>query len=333
MRFDVSLHPTSLDEVPSLARAVEALGVDTLWTAETQHDPFLPLALAAEHTERLHLGTAVAIGFARSPATLAYTSWDLADASGGRFILGLGTQVRAHIVRRFGMPWPDSPAAKLRELLAAIRAFWTAWQTGEQLDFRGTYFKLNLMTPFFNPGPIQHSNIPIFIAGVNPGLCRLAGESADGFHAHPLHSEQYLRQVVKPAIAAGAKRAGRVPEDIQLSVTAFVVTDETEAAFVRYQLAFYASTPSYHPVLALHGWGDLADRLRSLARQGAWGEMAGNISDDVLRTFAVVAASDELLPALKARYSGLVDRITLYRPFGAGEESFWRRLTEGFREA
>ena len=201
MRFDASLPSSALQQVPELAQAVERIGFDGLWTAETQHDPFLPLALAAEHTRRVQLGTAVAIGFARSPATLAYTAWDLAEASQGRFILGLGTQVRAHIERRFGMAWPASPVAKLRELVGAVRAFWSAWQHGERLQFRGEYYKLSLMTPFFNPGPISHPQIPIYLSGVNPGLARLAGEIADGYHAHPLHSARHLREVLAEAQA------------------------------------------------------------------------------------------------------------------------------------
>lgn len=334
MHLDASITPDRLSQVPDLARAAEAMGFDAVWTSETQHDPFLPLALVAEHSQRLHFGTAVAIAFARSPATLAYTAWDLAAASGGRFILGLGTQVKAHIERRFGMPWPESPVGKLREMIAAVRAFWHAWQTGERLNHRGQHFKLTLMTPFFNPGPINHPEIPIYIAGVNRGLCRLAGETADGFHAHPYHSPEYLRQVVRPAIAEGAARAGRSPEAVSLSVTAFAAWDEASADFCRSQIAFYASTPSYRPVMALHGWGEVADRLSALARRGAWGEMAGLISDEMLGTFALVGPAEDLGPALHARYQGLADRVTLYLPFYPGtQDDFWRRLVRGFREA
>ncbi len=332
MRFDASLPPTSLRAIPDIARAAEAMGFDALWATETQHDPFLPLALAAEHSQRLHLGTAVAIGFARSPATLAYTAWDLADASGGRFILGLGTQVRAHIERRFGMPWPDSPVGRLRELVAALRAFWHTWQQGERLNFRGDYYKLTLMTPFFNPGPIQHPDIPIYLAGVNTGLCRLAGEVADGFHAHPFHSPEYLRQVVRPAIAQGAARAGRQAEAVRLSVTVLVVTQPEEADFVRSQIAFYASTPSYRPVMALHGWGEVADRLNALSRRGAWGEMSALISDEMLETFAVAAPEAELGAALRERYQGLADRLALYIPFHPGSrDDLWRAVKAGLQ--
>jgi probable F420-dependent oxidoreductase len=224
MKLDASLPPIPLSKVPALARAAEETGFDAVWTQETVHDPFLPGALIAEHTRRLRFGTAVAIAFARSPATLAYTAWDLAQASGGRFILGLGTQVKAHIERRFGQPWPESPVGKLREQIQAIRAFWKTWQNGEPLDFRGEYYKLTLMSPFFNPGPVDHPEIPIYIAGVNTGLAGLAGEVADGFHVHPYHSPRYLREVLLPAIEQGARKAGRTRQEVSVSLTAFTAS-------------------------------------------------------------------------------------------------------------
>lgn len=334
MQLDAAIPPTSLSRVPNLAKGAEKLGFDGLWSSETQHDPFLPLAMVAEHTERLHFGTAVAIGFARSPATLAYTAWDLAQASGGRFILGLGTQVKAHIERRFGMTWADSPVGKLRELIEAIRAFWEAWQTGERLNYRGQYYKLTLMSPFFNPGPIDHPDIPIFIAGVNIGMCRLAGELADGFHVHPLHSPSYLREVVLPAIAQGAKKADRVSGSVTLSVSALVASDPGEVDFVRSQIAFYSSTPSYRRVLAHHGWEDEAEQLSGLARRQAWQEMPSVIGEDMMEAFAVVAPEDELAEALTTRYNGLADRLTLYIPYLPDDrENFWKELISGFRQA
>ncbi len=208
MKIDAALAPTTLSEIPPIARAAEAIGFDTLWVSETQHDPFLPGALIAEHTQTLGFGTAVAIAFARSPANLAYTAWDLAQASSGRFILGLGTQVKAHIERRFGMPWPASPVGKLRAQMAAVRAFWQTWQTGAPLNLRGEDYKLTLMTPFFNPGPIAHPEIPIYIAGVNTGLARLAGEAADGFVVHPLHTVRYLQEGAAAGDPSGRLRHG-----------------------------------------------------------------------------------------------------------------------------
>ncbi len=329
MHFDASLPPLDLRQVPQVAQAAEALGFDAVWTAETQHNPFLPHALIAEHTQRLTMGTAVAIAFARSPADLAYTAWDLAAASQGRFILGLGTQVKAHITRRFGMPWPDSVVGKFREQIQAIRAFWHTWQTGEPLNFRGTYYKLTLMSPFFNPGPIEHPQIPIFIAGVNTGLARLAGEVADGFLVHPFHTVRYLREVLLPAITKGATKAGRRRQDVQIMLTAFVVTDDQERDFVRQQIAFYASTPSYRRVMALHGWEEVAERLSALAARGQWAEMPALISDEMLATFAVQAHPTELAAALRERYAGLADRLALYSPFVPGQrDAFWQALLQ-----
>lgn len=333
MKLDAALGPTPLSDVPAVAAAAEAIGFDALWTSETQHDPFLPLALVAEHTTRLRFGTAVAIAFARSPTVLAHTAWDLAAASGGRFVLGLGTQVRAHIERRFGMPWPASPTGALREFIAGLRAVWRAWQHGERLQQRGDHYKLSLMSPFFSPAPIETPDIPVFLAGVNRALCRLAGECAEGLHAHPLHSVEYLRQRVVPAIREGAQAAERDPDQVSLSVSVFSAADPGEADFARSQIAFYASTPSYRPVMELHGWGQIAERLSGLARHGAWAEMPALIDDDILRTFAVVADEDHLPEVLRQRYDGLAHRLTLYRPFRPGKDDpFWRRLVAGLEE-
>lgn len=332
MKLDANIPPTSLDQVPAIASLAEEMGFSAVWAAETQHDPFLPLALVSEHTSRIDFGTAIAVAFGRSPATIAYTCWDLADASGGRMILGLGTQVKAHIERRFAMPWPESPVGKLRELIAAVRAFWHSWQTGEKLNFRGDYYKLTLMSPFFNPGPIKHPDIPIYIAGVNTGLCRLAGEVADGFHVHPFHTADYLREVIRPAIAEGAGRSQRSPEDVSIAAPVFVVTDPDQDAFMRAQIGFYASTPSYRVVMEHHGWGEVADQLNDLSRKGGWMEMPGLISDEMLHTFAIVAPEDGLAEALKQRYAGLADRITLYLPLIPGDrDDFWSRLAEEMR--
>src|SRR5512142_1733073 len=273
MQIDASLPSVSLKDVPAIAQAAEQLGFDALWTSETQHDPFLPCALIAEHAQRLKIGTAIAVSFARSPATLAYTAWDLAAQSDGRFMLGLGTQVKAHIERRFGMPWPESVTGKLREQILAIRALWDTWQNGTRLNFRGEHYKLTLMSPFFNPGRISHPSIPIYIAGVNEGLAKLAGELCDGFHVHPFHSPRYLREVILRAIDRGLAKEKRDRKDISVSVTAFVATSAEEEAFARSQIAFYASTPSYRAVMALHGWSDVAEVLSAHAARGDWSEM------------------------------------------------------------
>ncbi len=330
MKFDAVLPPMHLKNVPAVAQAAEALGFDALWTTETQHDAFLPHPLIAEHTQKMQMGTAIAISFARSPGDIAYTAWDLAAQSDGRFILGLGTQVKAHITKRFGMDWPDSVVGKLREQIGAVRALWHTWQTGDKLDFRGDYYKLRLMTPFFNPGKIEHPDIPIYIAGVNTGLARLAGEVCDGFHAHPFNSPRYLREVLHPAIQEGAAKTGRSRKDVTISLTAFVATDAAEANQARMQLAFYASTPSYKRVMELYGWGETAAQLGIHAKNKNWAEMPMMITDEMLDEFVTYADSPAALPAaLKERYGYLVDRITVYTPFVPGEkDDFWREMVK-----
>ncbi len=328
MILDAALPPIGLNSVAATAQAAEELGFGALWTTETMHDPFLPGPLIAEHTRRLILGTGVAIAFARSPANLAYTSWDLAQLSGGRFILGLGTQVKPHIERRFGMPWPESPVQKLREQVGAIRAFWRTWQTGEPLNFRGEYYKLTLMSPFFNPGSIQNPDIPIYIAGVNTGLARLAGEIGDGFLVHPFHTGRYLEEVLLPAIRQGEQKAGREANSCQVAATSFVISSPEERQFVRQQVSFYASTPSYRSVMDLHGWGETAAELSALAARGRWGEMPDLIDDAILAAFAAVVPDPADLPAaLHARYDGRAERLSLYAPFIPGErDEFWKYL-------
>lgn len=306
-----------LAELIERARRAEAAGFDALWSSETRHDPFLPLALAAEHTRRIQLGTGIAVAFARSPTVLAHTAWDLQKHSNGRFILGLGTQVKAHIVRRFGMTW-DRPAPRLREYILAIRALWQCWQTGEKLDFRGEFFKLTLMAPFFNPGPIEHPHIPIYIAGVNEHLCQLAGELCDGFHVHPFHTPKYLAEFVLPHIELGLRKSGRRRCDIQLASSVFVIGGDTEEErdknreAVRQQIAFYASTPSYRPVFALHGWQAIAEELSSLAARGRWAEMPSLITDAILAECAEEGAWADLPVKVLRRYDGLLDRVSYY---------------------
>lgn len=334
MKFDAALPIVGLKDVPAVAKAAEEIGFDALWTQETQHDPFLPCALIAEHTARLNFGTAIAVSFARSPANLAYTAWDLAAQSNGRFILGLGTQVKAHIERRFGQTWPESPVKKLREQIEVIRALWDCWQNGTKLNYRGEYYKITLMSPFFQPPPLPSpifgenggglgGGIPIYIAGVNTGLARLAGETCEGFHAHPFHSVRYMKEVMLPAIEEGAKKANRKREDVAVSITAFIATTPEEMNFARAQVAFYASTPSYRPVMDLHGWGGVAETLSAHAAKGAWAEMPMLITDEMLGEFCLVTEEDKLADDLKKRYEGVADRLTLYTPFVPGEKDEW----------
>src|SRR5215217_7259046 len=331
MKFDAALPPTGLKDVPAIAKAAEGIGFDALWTQETQHDPFLPCALIAEHTTRLNFGTGIAVSFARSPANLAYTAWDLAAQSDGRFILGLGTQVKAHVERRFGMPWPESVTGKLREQIQAIRVLWDCWQNGTKLNYRGEYYKFTLMSPFFNPGPIEHPIIPIYIAGVNTGLARLAGELCNGFHVHPFHSLRYLREVLLPAMEEGAAKERRKRKDISVSVTAFVATTPEEMNFARMQVSFYASTPSYRSVMDLHGWADVAEKLSTHAAKGEWAEMPMLITDEMLNEFCLVTHEHGLVDGLKERYDGITDLLTLYTPFVPGEkDEWWKGLARSF---
>ena len=341
MKFDAALPPTGLKDVPAIAKAAEEIGFDALWTQETQHDPFLPCTLIAEYTTRLNFGTAIAVSFARSPANLAYNAWDLAAQSNGRFILGLGTQVRAHIERRFGQLWPESVTSKLREQIQVIRAFWDCWQNGTKLNFRGEYYKITLMSPFFNPGPLPPSllqgeetlgPIPIYIAGVNTGLAKLAGELCEGFHVHPFHSVKYLREVILPAIGEGAAKESRERNDISVSVTAFVATTPEEMNFARAQVSFYASTPSYRLVMDLYGWISIAEKLSAHAARGEWAEMPMLITDEILNEFCLVTEEDKLASELEKRYDGIADRLTLYTPFVPGEkDEWWKKLTEETR--
>ena len=331
MKLDAALPITGLKDVPAIAQAAEQIGFDALWTQETQHDPFLPCTLIAEHTTRLNFGTAVAVSFARSPANLAYTAWDLSAQSGGRFILGLGTQVKAHIERRFGVPWPESPVKKLREQIEVIRTLWDCWQNGTKLNYRGEYYKITLMSPFFNAGAIEHPNIPIYIAGVNTGLAKLAGELCDGFHAHPFHSLRYMKEVMLPAVEEGAKKTNRKREDVAVALSAFIATTPEEMNFARMQISFYASTPSYRPVMDLHGWSGIAEQLSVHAAKGEWAEMPMLITDEMLNEFCLVTEEEKLASELKKRYDGIADRLTLYIPFAPGKrDEWWKRLAKSF---
>ncbi len=330
MKIDIDIPFSDLLDMPHLARTAEEIGFDGLWVGETQHDPFLPLALAAEHTTRIGLGTAIAVAFPRGPTVLAHIAWDLQHASCGRFILGLGTQVKAHIERRFGMTW-EPPAPKLREMILAIRALWNAWQGDGKINFRGEFYKITLMTPVFNPGPIEHPNIPIYIAGVNEHLCRVAGELCQGLHVHPFHTPKYLRELVLPNVERGAAQAHRRRADVQLSSAIFVATDDTMRELVRARIAFYASTPSYRCVLNAHGWGDIGEKLGFLAARGKWDEMPALINDEILNEVAIVAPEEELPARVQAKYAGLLDRVTFYAPFGLDDTDKWRALVRAFK--
>lgn len=321
---------------PEAARTAEAHGHDGWFTAETAHDPFLTVALAAAATDRVEVGTAIAVAFGRTPMDVAYSANDLQLVSDGRFVLGLGSQVAPHVRRRFGMPW-SQPAARMREFVLALHAIWDAWETGERLDFRGELYEHTLMTPFFSPGPNPHGRPPVYVAAVGPLMTGVAGEVADGLLCHSFTTDRYLREVTLPALANGAERGGRDVDDLAVNLGVFVVsgyTDEERAAadrFVRSQIAFYGSTPAYLPVLELHGLQELHGELNALSRRGAWDEMADRIDDDVLGTFAVVGEPSELAERIAERYGDVVDRISLYTSFTFRDEdraAFLDRLRE-----
>ncbi len=316
MKLDYYLPPDDMLNASAHAvRAVEA-GYDGFFTSEASHDPFLPLAAAASHNLELDYGTAIAVAFARSPMVTAMTAWDLAKLTQGRFLLGIGTQVKAHIIHRFATEW-GAPGPRLREYVQALRAIWTCWQQGTKLDFRGDFYSFRLMTPFFDPGPIEHPQIPVWIAGVGPYMARVAGEVCEGLHVHPLHTVRYIDEVVRPNIDAGAQLAARAAADVQLSSTVFVVTGRTEEemeasrARTAQQIAFYASTPTYRAVLDLHGW-DVGPTLSAMSKRGRWDEMAAVIPDQMIEEIAVVAPIADVGRRIRERYGGRLDRIGFY---------------------
>lgn len=316
--------PSDLTAVPARAREIEQQGYDGCWTGEIDHDPFLPLLLAAEHTSRLQLGTSIAVAFARNPMLIANLGWDLNSYSQGRFILGLGTQVQPHIERRYGMPW-SHPARRMREFVAAVHAIWAAWQDGSRLSFEGEFYAHTLMTPMFTPEPQPHGVPKIFIAAVGDLMTRTAGEVADGLIAHAFTTRRYLDEVTAPALQTGLDAAGRPRQTFELSCPVFVVTGENaeqfeaSAAAHRKQLAFYGSTPAYRKVLELHGWGDLHTELHRLSRRGEWDAMATLIDDEVLAAFAVVAELPDVADALVRRCAGAIDRVLPGFPAGMSE--------------
>jgi probable F420-dependent oxidoreductase len=323
MKLDVGMLTHDLTSIPAYARKVEALGYDCLWSSETQHDPFLPLAVAATVTSRIKLGTSIAVAFPRSPMITAHIAWDLQKASEGRFILGLGSQVKGHNERRFSVKF-DAPGPRLREVVLALRTIWDCWQNGTKLAFKGEFYRFDLMTPFFNPGPIAHPKIPVYISGVNQYMCRLAGEVCDGLHVHPFNSVKYLREFVHPWVEEGLRRAGRPRADFTYATASFVVVGDTEEELqharqaVKQQIAFYASTRTYEPVLAAHGWQDLAPQLHRKSVEGDWKGMADLISDEMLETYAVTGAYDTIGAKLRDRYAGLLDRTAFYQPYQPG---------------
>jgi probable F420-dependent oxidoreductase len=326
-----------LSKAASAAKEAEETGYSGIWSAETSHDPFFPLLVAAQHTKDIELGTGIAVAFARNPMLLANIAYDLQAASEGRFILGLGSQIKPHIEKRFSMPW-SHPAARMREMVLAIRAIWDCWEKGTKLDFRGDFYSHTLMTPFFNPGPNPHGDARIFLAGVGALMTEVAGEVCDGFICHGFTTERYFREVTLPALERGRAKAGKTMEGFEISGPSFVVTGtnekelETAAAGTRQQIAFYGSTPAYRTVLELHGWGDLQDELNALSKQGEWVKMGTLIDDEILNTFAVVGEPEQIAPELHKRYGDAVNRISFYAPYRTDPDR-WRGVLEALKAA
>ncbi|OBI47212.1 LLM class F420-dependent oxidoreductase [Mycobacterium kyorinense] len=313
MKVDGGLF-SDLARVPELAGTLEKRGYDGCWTGEINHDPFLPLLLAAEHTSRLELGTSIAVAFARNPMTVANLGWDLQTYSQGRFILGLGTQIKPHIEKRFSMPW-SHPVRRMREFVLALHAIWSAWKDGTRLRFEGEFYTHKLMTPMFTPEPQPYPAPKVFIAAVGEAMTEMSGDVADGLLVHAFTTRRYLHEVTIPALERGMRRSGRERSGFQVACPVFTVTgnDDAElegaAARVRKQIAFYGSTPAYRKVLELHGWGQVATELHRLSLQGEWDAMSAVIDDEILEAFAVVAPVEKLAAALASRCDGVIDRV------------------------
>jgi probable F420-dependent oxidoreductase len=327
--------PLDIREFARLAQVAERAGLDAVLVEETKDDPFQLLALAAANTTTIQLGTSVAIATPRSPTVTAMSAWSLQKLSGGRFMLGLGTQVRAHVERRYGIAW-SAPAPWMRDYVNAIRAVWDCWQHGTALDFRSDRYNLNVMVPLFDPGPIEHPRIPIHLSAIGPNMCAVAGEVADGVRLHPVCTARFIDEEVLPNLARGAARSDRDVHDVEVCMKPLVGTAPTAerlehvAETVRARVSFYLSTPSYRRTFELHGWADIAREASELSRAQRWDELPGLVSDDMLHTVATIATYDEIAAELNQRYDGRVDRIEFSTPVANEDDEMTLRriLTE-----
>lgn len=325
MRILTTLPQDDLNAVPAAARAAEVAGYDGLITSENRNEPFLALGVAAVSTTRIGLGTGIAIAFSRSPMPVANVSWDLQAASRGRFVLGLGSQVRAHNENRFSVPW-SPPAPRMREYVEALRAIWRCWEKGEKLHYHGQHYKFTLMTPNFTPRSAGQPMVPVTIAAVGPAMLRLAGEVCDGVRLHGFCTRRYLDEVVLRELGVGMARNGRPREHFEISGGGFIATGSDEASvakmveWVRYRVAFYASTPAYWPVLEVHGLREIGEKLNAMSKAGQWDRMAGEISDDVLRLFAAVGTHRDIAREIERRFGGVADAVALSGGYGMRQE-------------
>ncbi len=314
MKVDAHMTP-DWHQIPDHVRKLEAQGYDGVGTAEMNHDPFMPLLLAAEHTESIEIHTGIAVAFARSPMILANLGHDLNAYSKGRFTLGLGSQIRPHITKRFSMQW-GAPAAQMRELIQAMRAIWDNWYTGEPLRFEGKYYNHTLMTPAFTPENKEHGAPKVTLAAVGPVMTEVAGEVADGLIIHPFSNEKYIREVTLPAVDRGLEKSGRSRDDFEISYSPFIISGKDEATFekekaaAKGRIAFYGSTPAYKNVLGVHGWGEMQIELNSMSKQGKWQEMGELITDEMLNTFGVMDEPANVVAEIKSRFGDIVDRTS-----------------------
>jgi probable F420-dependent oxidoreductase len=329
--------PSSIDELIMHGRQLDELGYDTILVPEAGHDPFLPAMILAEHTKRAKIGTGIAVAFPRSPFVTAQLAWDLQRFSGGRFLLGLGTQVKGHNERRYSTPWPSPAGPRLREYVLCLQAIFKTFQNVERpVYFRGKHYRFELITPFFSPGPNAHEKVPIYLAAVNEYNCRLVGEVADGIRLHPLNTARYIREVVRPAIEQGAAKTGRSIDDVDIVANPFAITgntrEELEASkkLIRKHLSFYAATRTYFRVLEHHGWGATGQELYEMSTRGRWDEMATRISDDMLDELAVVGTFDELPDRVRERYGGIATTVNLV--FGPPYQELQSRQRQMFQE-
>ncbi len=339
MKFDTWLLNHDLYTMAEVTKRVEALGFDGMWTSEAAHNAFFPLVLAAEHSQQVTIGTNIAVAFPRNPTILAHIGWDLARYSNGRFIMGLGAQVRAHIERRFGIPW-EKPIRKLRETIEGMHAVWDSWETGERLRYEGEFFNLSLMTPFFAGPQMNVPRPPVYISAVNKGMLKLAGKVCDGALMHPFHSVKYLREFAWEHIHEGLKVGGRKREDFTAVISVFAIPTDGQKSATEYekhakgQLSFYMSTPAYRTVLDVHGWGSIGEQLSKLARSGDWNEMPKLLTDEMMDAFMITGKWSELPQIVKARYQAenLIDRINYYIPYVPDEDDEgWAATISAFK--
>ncbi len=330
MKLDAVTYGHRLADLPAEIARVRDRGYDGWFVSETVHDPLLACAVAGTASGELQLGTAIAVAFPRSPMHTAYAAHDLQAQTGGRFVLGLGSQIKPHIEKRFSTEW-SKPAARMREYVLALRAIWDAWETGERLAFRGEFYRHTLMTPFFTPEDHGHGHPDVWLAAVGPLMTEVTGEVADGLLCHGFTTRRYLDEVTLPKLSAGAERAGRRVDDIEVVLPVFVVTGADDAqraearAAVKAQVAFYGSTPAYRAVLDLHGWGELHEQLHRLSVSDGWAEMPALIDDEVLDAFAVTAEPAEVGAAIVERFGSEVDRVSLSTAYAFDDEA-WSRV-------